>query len=96
MLFNPLQIGAGKIIAVGVAAAVLAPLALPVVARSARPLARAAVKTGIVVYEKGRETLAEAGETFDDLVAEARAELEQEGRFQPDTINQDSPGSENA
>ena len=27
------------------------------------------------MYEKGRETFAEMGEVFDDLVAEARAEM---------------------
>jgi len=83
MAINPFRAGVGAALAVGVAAAVLTPILLPVLARSARPLARQAVKTGLIIYEKGRETLAEAEEAFDDLVAEARVELEQEGLFQP-------------
>jgi hypothetical protein len=43
-----------------------------------RPAARAVVKSGIVFIEKGREKLAEAGEVFEDLVAEVRAELAEE------------------
>lgn len=64
--------------AIGVGIALLAPVVLPVVAAAARPLARAAVKTGLLLYEKGRETAAELGEVVDDLVAEARAEIEDE------------------
>lgn len=68
----------GKGVAIGFATAMLAPLILPVLTGAARPLARAAIKTGLALYEKGRETLAEVEETLDDLVAEVRAELEQE------------------
>jgi hypothetical protein len=76
--YNDLTKGdAAKGLAIGVGVAVLAPLVLPVVASAARPLARAAIKTGIVLYEKSRETVAEIGEVMEDLVAEARAELEQ-------------------
>jgi len=46
-----------------------------VFAPALRPVARAAVKTGILLFEKSREWAAEAGETFEDLVAEVRAEL---------------------
>lgn len=65
----------GVTIAVG--AVLLTPVVLSVLAGVARPLARTAVKSGIIVYEKTRETVAELGEAFDDLVAEARAELAQ-------------------
>ncbi len=63
-------------IAIGLGAAILTPVVISVLGGAARPLARAAVKSGIIVYEKGKETLAEFGEVMDDLVAEARAELE--------------------
>lgn len=49
-----------------------------VLAPALRPMARAAVKTGILLFEKGREWVAEASETFEDLVAEVQAELAQE------------------
>jgi hypothetical protein len=68
----------GKGLAVGFAGAVLAPMILPVLSGAAKPLARAAIKGGILLYAKSRETFAEMEETFDDLVAEVKAELEQE------------------
>jgi hypothetical protein len=64
-------------IAAGIGVAVLAPVLLPILAGAGRPLARAAIKTGIIMFEKGREAVAEVGEVFDDLVAEARAEIHQ-------------------
>ncbi len=64
-------------VAAGIGVAVLAPVLLPILAGAGRPLARAAIKTGIIMYEKGREAAAEVGEVFDDLVAEARAEIQQ-------------------
>jgi hypothetical protein len=66
-----------KGLALGIGVAVLAPLAIAALSGVARPASRAAVKAGILLYEKGRETAAELGEVFDDLVAEARYELEQ-------------------
>jgi len=65
-------------LAVGLAAAVLVPIVLPVVVRAAKPVAKAIIKTGLIVYEKGRESLAEAGEVMEDMVAEAKSELEHE------------------
>lgn len=62
----------GVAIGLGIAAAgvMLAP--------ALRPTARTALKTGLVLFEKGREWMAEAGEQFDDLLAEVRAELIEE------------------
>jgi hypothetical protein len=40
-----------------------------------RPVTRSAVKSGILLYEKGREWVAEANEQLEDLVAEVRMEL---------------------
>lgn len=64
----------GKGFVLGVAATLLLPLAVT----AARPRARAALKGGVLAYERGRELLAELGETVDDLVAEVRAEMEEE------------------
>lgn len=66
-----------KGMAIGLGAALLAPVIVPVLAGLAKPLTRAAIKAGIIAYEKGREAAAEFGEVMEDLVAEARAELEQ-------------------
>ena len=58
-------------VAIGVGAAAAAAFLLPAV----RPVARAVLKSGILCFEKGRELAAEAAETFEDLVAEVKAEL---------------------
>lgn len=69
-------------VALGVSAALVAAAAIPIIVTTTRPLARAALKSSLLVYEKGREALAEAGEHFDDLVAEVRAEMAtQRGEF---------------
>jgi hypothetical protein len=60
-----------------VGAVALAPTLIPVIGRTLRPVAKAAIKGGLVLY---RETLAGVGEVTGDLVAEARSELEAEGR----------------
>lgn len=65
-------------LAVGMAAAVLIPLALPVLARASKPFAKAVIKSGLIVYEKGREAIAEVTEVVEDVVAEAKAEIEHE------------------
>jgi hypothetical protein len=54
-------------------AAVLAPTVLPAIGRVLRPVAKAAIKGGLVVY---RETLSGVGDAVGDIVAEARAELQ--------------------
>jgi hypothetical protein len=72
-----LKSDAGKAMAIGMAAAVVAPVAIAALGGIARPLARAAIKSGILLFEKGRETVAEMGEVMEDLVAEARADIEE-------------------
>lgn len=75
-----------KAIAIGIGAALLAPVVLPALAGLAKPFARAAIKAGIIAFEKGREAAAEFGEVMEDLVAEARAELEQHHSTATDAI----------
>ena len=61
---------------VGVGVALVAPVVVPALAAGMRPLAKAVLKGGIMVYDKGAEVLAEAGEQLSDLVAEVRSEIE--------------------
>jgi hypothetical protein len=68
-LVTSLIVGAGVI--------VLGPILVPAVARVARPAAKAAVKAGIMVFERGQEAVAEIREMAEDVHAEARAELGQ-------------------
>lgn len=62
-------------VALGVSAAVVAVAAIPIIITASKPLARVAVKSSLLVLEKGREAVAVAEEHFEDLVAEVKAEL---------------------
>lgn len=55
-------------------AAMLAQNLFPRVGQGVRPLLKGAVRAGYSAFEKTRETVAEAGEQFQDIVAEVRAE----------------------
>jgi hypothetical protein len=61
--------------AIGIGVAILVPVAVKYLAPVMRPVARSTVKAGLLALEKGRETFAELGEIFDDLVAEVREEM---------------------
>ena len=63
-------------LAMGVGAAVLAPLVVPAL----RPVAKSIIKAGLLAYDQGRVALAELNEQTGDIVAEARAELAEAGR----------------
>jgi hypothetical protein len=69
--------GAPGIIA-GIGAVLLAPVLLPIVAGVGKPLVKSVIKGGIGLYERSKGTFAEMGETWEDMVAEARAELADE------------------
>ena len=58
------------------AAAVLAPNFLPKLGNALRPMIKSTVKAGYAFAAKTKETMAEAGEQFQDIVAEAKAEAE--------------------
>lgn len=62
----------------GIAAIVLLPVLIPAVGGFGKSLTKATVKGGIVLYEKGKGVIAEVGETFEDIIAEAKAELAEE------------------
>ncbi|MFM2062358.1 MAG: hypothetical protein RLZZ507_2028 [Cyanobacteriota bacterium] len=69
--------GAPGIIA-GIGAVLLAPVVVPVVAGIGKPIAKSIIKGGLVAYEKSKGAFAELGETWEDIVAEARAEIAEE------------------
>ena len=70
---NGLRISTGLIIGIG--AVILAPVVVPVLATAAKPLIKAGLKGGVLLYEKSQEMIAEAQELFEDLAAEVKAEL---------------------
>jgi Protein of unknown function (DUF5132) len=59
----------------GIAAVVFLPIIIPGVGKVVKPMAKAAIKGGIVFYEKSKGVFSEVGETWEDLVAEAKAEI---------------------
>lgn len=70
-------------LAIGIGSAIIAPLVVPALSKAAKPLAKAAVKGGLLLFETSKEKLAVAHELVDDLLAEARAELAAEGEANP-------------
>ena len=62
----------------GVVGGLMAPLILPRLERNLRPATKNLFKTGIALYERGRERAAEMGEFASDMMAEARAEYDAE------------------
>jgi hypothetical protein len=64
-----------KGLAIGLGIAVAAPVVIVSLFGASRPLARAAIKSGIILFEKGREVATEFAEVVEDLVAEAKAEM---------------------
>lgn len=64
-------------LAVGIGTAVLIPAVAPAVSNLLRPAAKAAIKGGILAYDRGRQAMAQLGEMTSDMVAEARADAHQ-------------------
>jgi hypothetical protein len=70
---NGFKLGVG--LAVGVGVLICAPVALPALAAAIRPIAKASIKSGIILIEKTKELMAEAQEKMEDIAAEVQAEL---------------------
>ena len=81
-------------VAIGLGAAVLVPVAIAALAPVVCPLARSALKSGVRVYEKGREKFELLGETVDDIVAEVEDELQEERAFAEQSTEEDAPDTE--
>ena len=64
-----------KGVAIGIGAAILVPVVIAALVPVVKPLARSAMKSGILAYEKLRETVEEFGETVEDMVAEVEEEM---------------------
>ena len=64
--------------AIGVGCTLAAPLAASITARAARPLAKSILKGSLLAAHTVLEKLAVAAEDITDLVAEVRAEVDEE------------------
>ena len=58
-------------LAIGLGTVILAPTIISLV----KPLAKAAIKSGVSFYEKSKGAIAETGEAIGDIVAEAKSEV---------------------
>jgi hypothetical protein len=75
---------------IGVAAMMFPKLA-PRLGNVVRPLVKSAVRAGVVITERARETVAEATEQVQDIVAEVRAEYQPAYSGHPGAGSPDSP-----
>jgi len=64
-------------VVVGAVVGVAAPSILSGIGGVLRPLAKEVMKGGIVAYTAVSEMVAETGESFSDIVAEAKSEISQ-------------------
>ncbi len=62
-------------LAIGIGTALFAPQVIPALAGVVKPIAKAAIKGSLVLYEKSKEAVAEVGEMMEDIVAEVKAEM---------------------
>lgn len=76
LLGNSLSLGG---LAAGAGMVLLAPIVIPVMGAVLKPLTKALIKGGIVAYESAKISLAETRESLEDITAEAKAEISQEG-----------------
>ena len=70
-----MDLGTG--LAIGIGTAILAPVVLPVLASAVKPVIKGGMKLGIILFEKSKVAAEEAKETWEDLAAEARSELQE-------------------
>ncbi|MBF0466287.1 MAG: DUF5132 domain-containing protein [Nitrospirae bacterium] len=66
-----------KSFAIGLGAVVIGPALIGALASVVKPLTKAAIKGALVLTAKAKVAMAEFGEVTEDIVAEAKAELEE-------------------
>jgi|GEM_PF-1316302 len=74
MAMNPFKNNFVVGVTSGLVVALIAPVLIPALKRSSRPITKGLIKGGMVLYEKGREVTAHAGEVIEDVMAEIQAE----------------------
>jgi hypothetical protein len=82
----------GASLAIGIGAAILGPTVIPVVARAVKPVVKAVIKGGLRIYDSGKEGVSGAVEAVEDLVAEARQEMERPDQAGPGSTEEKTPG----
>ncbi len=80
-------------LAIGVGTALFAPQVIPALAGVIKPIAKAAIKGSLILYEKSKEAVAEAGEMMEDIVAEVKAEMAESHNQAAGTSPEDKTGA---
>ncbi len=80
-------------LAIGIGTAIVAPIVIPILAAAVKPLTKAAIKGGLVLYERGKEIAAEAQELVEDIVAEAKSEMAEAGQAEISSSPEAAPAS---
>jgi Protein of unknown function (DUF5132) len=88
-MFKGGNILTGVVVAVG--ATVLVPVVAPAIGSLLRPAAKAAIKGGILAYDRGRQAVAQLGEMASDVAAEARVDAERATSAQQSTSSENQP-----
>jgi hypothetical protein len=78
-------------LALGAGVAAVARGMVPAIRDTGRPLAKAALKSSFLFFERTRETLAEWSEEVEDLLAEVQAEVEAEAEGEAESEAESEP-----
>ncbi len=62
-------------LAIGLGTVILGPVIIPMVSSVVKPVAKAAIKGGLSIYEAGKGTVSGATEAIGNLIEEARSEM---------------------
>lgn len=81
---------------VGAGAGFALPVIAPSVGKAARPKVKAAVRAGLLAFERGRVALEDLREQADDLVAETMAEMESLREAAPQAQSSPAPSTRGA
>lgn len=69
----------------GLTAVMVAPVVLPIAVGINQPLAKKTIKEAIAFSQRCKEAVADARERFEDVLAEAQAEIEEESQLESDS-----------
>ncbi len=88
--------GLGTSIGIAVGVVVLAPVLFSLAGRVARPVAKAAIKTGLRIYERGKSVASEGVGAVQGMLAESKAEPGGHGEKGPQAVVRETETSPEA
>lgn len=64
-------------LAIGAGVVLLTPVVIPIIGGVLRPLTKAVIKGALLAYQGAKVSIAETRESLDDIVSEAKSEVNQ-------------------